>query len=110
MGDKKEMEDDVKSEANETMEEKENDEEAMVENDDQYWLQLETVDERKYEKVFVQGVFFHWASPKKSPNSCWSIPTGPPLVLPKKLLEYMDWASPKSSYSLSARLGFPKIQ
>ena len=51
MGDKKEMEDDVKSEANETMEEKENDEEAMVENDDQYWLQLETVDERKYEKV-----------------------------------------------------------
>ena len=53
MGDKKEMEDDVKNEANETMEEKENDEEAMVENDDQYWLQLETVDERKYEKVIA---------------------------------------------------------
>ena len=53
------MEDDgIKSETmeekeNETMEEKNKEEEEKGESDDQYWLQLETPDERKYGTIVI---------------------------------------------------------
>ena len=56
----------------------------------------------------VQGVFFNWASPKgrPSPKLCLSSPTGPPLVLLKKL-KYMDWSSPKITKLSKCWTGHP---